>query len=69
MFTPDLLGGKRILVTGGGTGLGKSMSRRFLEPCARGGRVNHRDSEGRPVSRWSMTIAVIGIIAAVWSRP
>jgi NAD(P)-dependent dehydrogenase (short-subunit alcohol dehydrogenase family) len=31
MFTRDLLGGKRILVTGGGTGLGKSMSRRFLE--------------------------------------
>jgi NAD(P)-dependent dehydrogenase (short-subunit alcohol dehydrogenase family) len=31
MFTPDLLADKRILVTGGGTGLGKSMSRRFLE--------------------------------------
>src|SRR5512144_1024830 len=31
MFTRDLLGGKRILVTGGGTALGKSMSRRFLE--------------------------------------
>ena len=31
MFTRDLLGGKRILVTGGGTGFGESMSRRFLE--------------------------------------
>jgi short-subunit dehydrogenase involved in D-alanine esterification of teichoic acids len=31
MFTRDLLSGKHILVTGGGTGLGKSMSRRFLE--------------------------------------
>ena len=31
MFQKDLLGGKRILVTGGGTGLGKSMGRRFLE--------------------------------------
>lgn len=31
MFTRDLLSGKRILVTGGGTGLGESMSRRFLE--------------------------------------
>ncbi|MBI3451936.1 MAG: SDR family oxidoreductase [Rhodospirillales bacterium] len=31
MFTPDLLKGKKILVTGGGTGLGKSMGRRFLE--------------------------------------
>jgi NAD(P)-dependent dehydrogenase (short-subunit alcohol dehydrogenase family) len=31
MFTRDLPSGKHILVTGGGTGLGKSMSRRFLE--------------------------------------
>ncbi len=31
MFRTDLLKGKRILVTGGGTGLGLSMGRRFLE--------------------------------------
>lgn len=31
MFRPDLLAGKRILVTGGGTGLGKSISERYLE--------------------------------------
>src|SRR5262249_43971231 len=31
MFQTDLLRGKRILVTGGGTGLGFSMGRRFLE--------------------------------------
>ena len=31
MFRDDLLASKRILVTGGGTGLGKSMGRRFLE--------------------------------------
>lgn len=31
MFRDDLLRGKRILITGGGTGLGKGMARRFLE--------------------------------------
>ncbi len=31
MFQPDLLKQKRILITGGGTGLGKGMAHRFLE--------------------------------------
>jgi NAD(P)-dependent dehydrogenase (short-subunit alcohol dehydrogenase family) len=31
MFKSDLLRGKRVLVTGGGTGLGLAMGRRFLE--------------------------------------
>ncbi|MEZ5933902.1 MAG: SDR family oxidoreductase [Alphaproteobacteria bacterium] len=31
MFQADLLAGKRILITGGGTGLGKSMARHLLE--------------------------------------
>jgi NAD(P)-dependent dehydrogenase (short-subunit alcohol dehydrogenase family) len=31
MFLPDLLNSKRVLITGGGTGLGKAMAQRFLE--------------------------------------
>src|ERR1041384_3753722 len=31
MFKDNLLAGRRILVTGGGTGLGKSMAARFLQ--------------------------------------
>ncbi len=31
MFEKGLLGGKRILVTGGGSGLGAAMGRRFVE--------------------------------------
>jgi NAD(P)-dependent dehydrogenase (short-subunit alcohol dehydrogenase family) len=31
MFVPDLLKGRLALITGGGTGLGKAMGRRFME--------------------------------------
>jgi NAD(P)-dependent dehydrogenase (short-subunit alcohol dehydrogenase family) len=31
MFRGDLLNGKRILITGGGTGLGRAMTERFLQ--------------------------------------
>lgn len=35
MFQPDLLAGQTILITGGGTGLGRSMALRFAELGAR----------------------------------
>jgi NAD(P)-dependent dehydrogenase (short-subunit alcohol dehydrogenase family) len=36
MFTSDLLKGKRFLVTGGGTGIGRSLAERFLQLGASG---------------------------------
>lgn len=51
MFRPDLLKGKRILVTGGGTGLGKVMSSAYLEHgaevyiCGRRGEVLEESAE------------------------
>ena len=31
MFQKDLLKGKRVLITGGGTGLGREMAAKYLE--------------------------------------
>ena len=42
MFKDDLLAGQHVLITGGGTGLGKSMGRRCLELGARLGICGRR---------------------------
>jgi NAD(P)-dependent dehydrogenase (short-subunit alcohol dehydrogenase family) len=84
MFQKDLLKGKRILVTGGGTGLGYSMGHRFLELgaelviCGRREEVLKEAAEklaaetGGKVETHGCDIrdaeAVDKMIAAIWER-
>jgi NAD(P)-dependent dehydrogenase (short-subunit alcohol dehydrogenase family) len=84
MFRTDLLKGHRILITGGGTGLGFSMGARFLELGAElvicGRRENvlqeaaekHREKFGRAVETHVCDIrdatAVEAMIAAIWAK-
>ncbi len=82
MFQTDLLRGKRVLVTGGGTGLGLAMGKRFLELgaslviCGRREQVLkdaaadlEQSAPGRV--RWHVcdirdAAAVDAILAAIW---
>ena len=43
MFQPDLLKDKVVVITGGGTGLGRSMGERFLQLGARLAITSRRD--------------------------
>ena len=51
MFQPDLLKNKVILITGGGTGLGRSMGERFLQLGARLGITSRREEVLRAAAR------------------
>jgi NAD(P)-dependent dehydrogenase (short-subunit alcohol dehydrogenase family) len=84
MFRTDLLKGHRILITGGGTGLGFSMGARFMELgadlviCGRRENVlqeaaaKHQAKFGRAVETHVCDIrdaaAVDAMIAAIWER-
>ncbi|MCX7892981.1 MAG: SDR family oxidoreductase [Burkholderiales bacterium] len=82
MFRPDLLQGKRVLVTGGGTGLGREIAKRYLELgaslyiCGRRKEVLDRTAAELaaagpgPVKTWSVDIrqaqAVDEMVEWIW---
>ncbi len=84
MFQNDLFKGKKILVTGGGTGLGKSMTERFLELGAEVAICGRRKAvleeaaaeltakTGGTVTAWPLDIrvaeAVEETIGAIWAQ-
>ena len=82
MFSKDLLQGKRALITGGGTGLGKAMAKRYLELgatvyiCGRREEVLretcHELSSFGPIEGFQLDVrdlaAVEPAIARVWQQ-
>jgi NAD(P)-dependent dehydrogenase (short-subunit alcohol dehydrogenase family) len=83
-FSPDLLAGKHILITGGGTGLGRGVAKHFVQHGARvhiwGRRPAVLDEalaeigDGRPVVAHAQTVdvrnadAVDAAIAEIWAE-
>ncbi len=61
MFQSDLLKGRTILITGGGTGLGRSMALRFAELGANLFLVARR---GEPLKETAEAIRAKGALAA-----
>lgn len=62
MLSNDTLSGKRVLITGGGSGLGFSMAKRFLELGARVaicGRNAERLEEARRTLGWSSALETV----------
>lgn len=82
MFQPDLLKGQTVFITGGGSGLGKTMGNRLMELGADLNICGRRqaklddtakefeDAYGRPVHRWSVDVrdsqAVEDMVADMW---
>ena len=64
MFQPDLLKDKVIVVTGGGTGLGRAMGERFLQLGAKVAIASRRESVLREAAE-NMTAACGGEVIAV----
>lgn len=62
MFTSNLLQGKRALITGGATGLGKAMARRFLELGASVYICGRREDVLQEATRELSTSATTGTI-------
>jgi NAD(P)-dependent dehydrogenase (short-subunit alcohol dehydrogenase family) len=80
MFRSDLLAGRRVLITGGGTGLGKSMGRRILELggelliCGRRAEVleataeEHRAATGGVVATAACDVRDVDAVGAMVER-
>jgi NAD(P)-dependent dehydrogenase (short-subunit alcohol dehydrogenase family) len=65
MFRHDLLTGKRVLVTGGGTGLGLAMGRRFVELGAELAMCGRREAVLRKAAEELQTIRSCSIAVEI----